>query len=231
AGPPADARWLDIGCGTGIFTELVLNTCSPAVVFAVDAAKAQIEHARGQAVGKRANFQVADAQALPFPDAFFDVVASALVMNFIHDQRRALSEMRRVACPHGLIASCVWDFAAELSPSWPLRLGMRRIGADVPKVPGTNDSSLGALAFLFQREEFEEIATTFIDVTVAFADFDDFWHAQTPRYVPTTKIIDALTHSDRARLREVVRAEVPVLSDGRIEYSARANAIKGRTTS
>ena len=231
AGPPAEARWLDVGCGTGIFTELVLNTCSPTAVYAVDTAKAQINHARCQPVGNLAEFRLADAQALPFPDSSFDVVASALVMNFIPDRPRALSEMRRVARPHGLVAGCVWDFAGELSPSWPLRLGMRRIGADVPQVPGTDDSSLGALISLFERAGFEEIATTSITVTVAFPDFDDFWHAQTPRYAPTTKIIDAMTNSDRASLMEVVRAEVPVLPDGRIEYSARANAIKARTPS
>lgn len=231
AGPPADARWLDVGCGTGIFTELVLDTCSPAAVFAVDPAKAQIEHACDQAVGKRAEFQLADAQALPFADASFDVVASALVMNFIPDRPRAISEMARVTRRRGLVAGCVWDFAADLSPSWPLRLGMRRIGVEVPRVPGTEDSSLGALASLFERGGFEEIATTSIDVTVAFADFDEFWHAQTPRYAPATKIIDAMTNSDRGRLMKVMRAEVPVLPSGRIGYSARANAIKASAPS
>ena len=226
--PPAGARWLDVGCGTGIFTELILDTCCPATVFAVDPAKAQIEHARRQPVGKRAEFRLADAQALPFPEGSFDVVASALVINFIPDQPRALSEMRRVARPRGLIAGCVWDFAAELSPSWPLRLGMRRAGAVVPQVPGTKDSSLGALASLFRKVGLDEIATTSVDVTVAFADFDEFWHAQTPRYAPTTKIINAITNSDRARLMEVIRAELPVLPDGRIAYSARANAVKAR---
>ena len=231
AGPPACARWLDVGCGTGIFTELVLDTCSPAAVSAVDPARAQIEHARCQPVGKRAEFGLADAQALPFPDATFDVVASALVMNFIPDRPRALSEMRRVTRPRGLVTGCVWDFAAERSPSWPLRLGMRRIGADVPQVPGTEETSLGALASLFETGGLDEVATTSIDVTLTFADFDEFWHAQTPRYAPTTKIIDAITNSHRARLMETIRAEVPAYPDGRIEYSARANAIKARTPS
>ena len=228
AGPPADARWLDVGCGTGIFTELILDMCSPAAVVAVDPAKAQIERARCQPVGKRAEFRLADAQALPFPEASFDVVASVLVVNFIPDRPRALSEMRRVTRPRGHIASCVWDFAAELSPSWPLRLGMRRIGADVPQVPGTKDLSRGALASLFEKGGLDEIVTTSIDVTVAFADFDEFWRAQTPRYAPTTKIIDGITNSDRARLMDVIRSEMPVLPDGRVEYSARANAIKAR---
>ena len=226
--PPAGARWLDVGCGTGIFTELVLDTCAPAAVYAVDPAEAQIDHACRQSVGQRAKFGIADAQALPFPESAFDVVASALVINFIPDRLRALSEMRRVARACGLVAGYVWDFAAELSPSWPLRSGMRQIGAHVPYVPGTNDTTLGALNSLFERAGFERIATSPIDVTLSFSDFDDFWQAQTPSYSPTTKMIAAMTKSDRVRLIEVVRAAVPVCPDGRIEYPARANAIKAR---
>jgi ubiquinone/menaquinone biosynthesis C-methylase UbiE len=85
-----------LGCGTGLFTELILDTRSPAAVFAIDAAAAQIEHAGRKPVARCANFQIGDARALPFPDATFDVVASALVINFIFDRPRALSEMRRV---------------------------------------------------------------------------------------------------------------------------------------
>jgi ubiquinone/menaquinone biosynthesis C-methylase UbiE len=225
---PAGARWLDVGCGTGIFTELVLDMCSPAAVFAVDPAEAQIDRACRQPVAQRASFRVADAQALPFPDSTFDVVASALVLNFISDGTRALSEMRRVARACGFVAGYVWDFAAELTPGSPLRLGLRRIGADVPQVPGSNETSLSALNLLFEQAELEKITTKSIDVTVRFPDFDDFWQAQTPSYSPITKMIGAMTKSDRVKLIESVRAGLPVCADGRIEYSARANAIKAR---
>ena len=52
--PPAGAHWLDVGCGTGAFTELVLDTCSPAAVSAVDPAKAQIDYVNRQPVAQRA---------------------------------------------------------------------------------------------------------------------------------------------------------------------------------
>jgi ubiquinone/menaquinone biosynthesis C-methylase UbiE len=166
--PPASAHWLDVGCGTGIFTELVLDACAPAAVFAVDVAEAQIDHACRQPVGNRADFRVADAEALPFPDAAFDVVASALVLNFVPDRPRTLAEMRRVARAGGVVAGYVWDFTAELSPSGPLRRGMRQVGADVPQVPGTEDSRIGALGSLFERAGFEAVATRTID-------FGEFW--------------------------------------------------------
>jgi ubiquinone/menaquinone biosynthesis C-methylase UbiE len=226
--PPRGAHWLDVGCGTGLFTELVVQTQSPATVFGIDAAAAQIEHARRKPVARRAKFQVGDAQALPFRDSSFDVVVCALVINFIPDRPAALGEMRRVARTQGVVAGYVWDFAEELSPSGPFRMGMREVVADLPALPGTKDSSLGALHSLFARAGLEEIATRIIEVTVSFPDFDDFWLAQTPSYSPMTKLISSMTTSERARLIESVRARVPIRADGRIEYPARANAIKAR---
>jgi ubiquinone/menaquinone biosynthesis C-methylase UbiE len=224
--PPPGARWLDVGCGTGAFTDLVLDTCSPLTVSAVDPSAAQIDHARRQPAAERANFRVADALALPFPDAAFDIVASALVINFVPDRPRALSEMRRVARAGGIVAGYVWDFTAELSPSGPLRRGMRRFGAEVPQIPGTEQSSLDALVALFAQAGLERIATRTIEVRPRYSDFDDFWDAQTPSYLPTSRLVAGMTKDERARLRETVRTGLPACTDGKIEYSARANAIK-----
>jgi ubiquinone/menaquinone biosynthesis C-methylase UbiE len=222
------AHWLDVGCGSGLFTELIIQTQSPAAVIGIDAAEAQIEHARRKPVAQRDNFRVGDAQALPFSSASFDVVVSALVINFIPDRLRALSEMRRVARTGGLVAGYVWDFGEELSPSGPFRRGMRDMAPDLPALPGTKDSRLNALRSLFERAGLEDIATRTIEVTVSFPDFDDFWLAQTPSYSPMTKMISAMTTSERAKLIESIRARVPTRGDGSIEYPARANAIKAR---
>ena len=203
-----------------------MTSCAPASVIAVDPAEAQIAHARKGGARRKAEFRLADAQELPFPDASFDVVASALVMNFVPDRARAMSEMRRVARPGGLIAACVWDFAAELSPSGPLRRAMRRIGIDAPPVPGTDASRLAALADLFERGRLRAVTTTSIEVAVSFRDFDDFWLSQTPRYTPTTKVIAAMSLRDRQALMEAVRADLRPLPGG-IGYSARANAVRG----
>jgi ubiquinone/menaquinone biosynthesis C-methylase UbiE len=226
--PPKEARWLDVGCGTGVFTELVLDRCSPATVIAIDPSAAQIELAHGKPVAQRADFRVADAQALPFPAGTFDVIASALVINFIPVPAQALAEMRRVGRPGGVLAGYVWDFAGSRSPGSLLRRAMRRIGADDPPVSGTETSRLDAIRQLFAQAGLQEIASRTIDVTVPFPDFDDFWQSQTQRANPTSKMIAALPESDRAKLMAAVRTELHAAPDGTFAYSARANAIKAR---
>lgn len=225
--PPANARWLDVGCGTGAFTQLVLERCFPKELFAVDPVPEQIDYASHR-LAKRITFQVADAQSLPFVDNSFDIIASALVLNFIPDRIRALAEMRRVARPAGIVAAYVWDFENELSPSGPFRSGIRRIGLELPDMPGANQSSLDALGLIFKQTGLVEITTRAIDVTVSFADFDDFWGAQTSSYSPTTSMIAALFAADRERLAQTVRCDLPDCGNGSIQYAARANAIKAR---
>lgn len=226
--PPAGASWLDVGCGTGIFTQMILNTCSPSAVHAVDPSPAQVAHAAAHVGEQTASFRVGAAEALPFADASFDVVSSALVINFILDRPRALAEMHRVVRPTGQVAGYVWDFGLELSPSWPLRVAMRRIGQDAGEGPGAAASSTGALASIFEHAGFVDLETRSFEVTLAFASFEDFWQAQTPSYSPITRMVNAMSDADRIRLTEALRAELPVRADGAIEYSARANAIKSR---
>ena len=224
--PPKGAKWLDVGCGTGVFTELLVDTCAPATVAAVDPSVEQVDLARSKPVAGRVDFRVADAERLPFKDGAFDVVASALVINFIPDRPRAIAEMRRVARPGGMVAGYVWDFTAGGSPTSSIRDGLSRIGAKPPVIHGADDSRLEALSTLFAGRGLKDIATRTIDVTMHFPDFDDFMQTQTPAYSPTGKAIAALSQSDREKLLESVRASLPTRIDGGVAFTARANAIK-----
>jgi ubiquinone/menaquinone biosynthesis C-methylase UbiE len=222
------AHWLEVGCGTGIFTALIASMCAPAKVVGIDPAQALIALARRRAETTKAEFWLADAQDLPFEDASFDVLASSLVLNFVPDKARALSEICRVVRPGGLIGACVWDFAAERSPSGPLRRAMRRIGIDAPPVPGTEASELSTLIELFEGEALTDVVATTIDVTVSFKNFDHFWNSQTPNNAPITNLIAAMAPKDQDDLRAMVRSELRHLTGGAVAYSACANAIKAR---
>ena len=226
--PPLRARWLDVGCGTGILTEALLDLCEPALVIGIDPASAQIEQASSGPVGARAKFQQADATNLPFEDAHFDIAASALVLNFISDPLRAIEEMRRVTVPGGMVAGYVWDFGRELSPSGPMRQAMRALRTEVPAIAGTAHSSLQALSSLFARAGLQAIKARTVDVTLAYLDFEDFWQAQTAGYGPTAEMTNAMSEEERRRLKRAVQTALPFGLNEKVEYAARANAICAR---
>jgi ubiquinone/menaquinone biosynthesis C-methylase UbiE len=227
--PPRAARWLDVGCGTGAFTALIVDRCEPQRVAAVDPAQAQIDHAREKPVAAHADFRVADAQALPFDAGEFDVVAAALTLNFIPDRVKAMAEMRRVARPGALIAAYVWNFEADLSPSGPLRRALRNVGVDIAPVPGTPSSGLRALRTLFIDAGLENVVSRVIEVTMPFPDFEAFWHAQALSYGPLAKTIDSLPEETLGKVRETMRGHLVPRGDGTFECRARAHAVLGRT--
>jgi ubiquinone/menaquinone biosynthesis C-methylase UbiE len=226
--PPQGARWLDVGCGTGVFTELIVNTCTPASIDAVDPAPSQIDYARQRLSGRFVDVRVGDAQQMPFADNAFDVVASALAFNFVPDPARALSEMRRVCRPGGYVAGYVWDFAGGRSTAWPLRFALQQIGVAIPPIPGTGGTSIEALHALFTKGGLDAIATRSIEVTLTFASFEDYWRSQTPVFAPQGMIVAGLPAPDRLRLKEIVQVALPANGEGGITYSARANAVKAR---
>ena len=226
--PPKGAQWLDVGCGTGAFTELVLGSCSPANVMGIDPFPEQIEYARSLPIARLAEFKVADALNLPFPDCSFDVVASALVINFVPDRPRGLAEMRRVAKPGGLVAGYVWDFAGGRATGAPLVKGMRAIGIEPPITPGTKDTTSEALQSLFTAAGLQTVEVRQIEIEPTYSSFEDFWTSQTGSVSPTAKFIGSLTEPERLRLRDAVRSNLPSNGDGSVSYSACAHAIKAR---
>ena len=228
--PSAGARWLDIGCGTGVFTKLVLDTASPATIVAIDPAQTQIDHAcKQEAMAGQVEFRIAGAQDLPFPERDFDVVVAALVINFVPDRARALKEMHRVCRSGGTVAAYVWDFAAERSMAWPLVRAMKQSGVECPRFPGQDDSSVAALHSLFEHAGFREITTRSIEVTMAFPSFDELWRSQAPPFSSHGRVIAAQPEAVRKQIIDALRLLLPVQPDGGVAVHARANAVKALT--
>ena len=91
---------LEVAVGTG----LNLPFYPPGVrLTGVDLSPAMLVAARVRAaeLGRDADLRVADAAALPFPDASFDTVVCTLAMCAVPDERAAIGEMGRVLRPGG----------------------------------------------------------------------------------------------------------------------------------
>jgi SAM-dependent methyltransferase len=224
--PPADLRWLDVGCGAGAFTELVQRSTSPNAIVGVDPAPAQIEYARRQSPD--AEFRVADAMALPFADGEFDIVASALVINFIPDRAKALAEMHRVLRPGGTVSAYVWHRSptANDAPFAPIERGLESIGANVLRPPVRPESTPEGATAALHSAGFSNVAVTLLEASRTFRDFDDYWDTHCLPIAPPGQSIAALTDEGRAKLQEAMRAILPAAADGSVNYSSRALAFK-----
>ena len=99
----ARGRVLEVAVGTG--KNLPCYPPQVEEIVGIDLSPAMLAEARRRAtdLGMEVELREADAEALPFPDASFDTVASSLSTCTFPDPVRALSEMRRVCKPDGQI--------------------------------------------------------------------------------------------------------------------------------
>lgn len=226
--PPPDSRWLDIGCGTGAFSELILRRCAPKAVVGIDPSPPQIEYARKFLPD--AIFKVADSMDLPFGESEFDMAASALVLHFIPDRARAFAEMKRVLRPGGLVAGYTWKRSATagFAPYEPMLRGVESVGGETLRSPLVPEASPDGMHAALAAAGYDDIAVTEIEVSQSFRDFDEYWDVQTLSFSPSGKSVARLDDAQRARLRDVLRETLPIASDGSISYSATALAGKAR---
>jgi SAM-dependent methyltransferase len=220
-------RWLDVGCGNGAFTELLVKRCAPAEVQGIDPSEAQLAFARLRPAAKSADFRQGDAMALPFPDDRFDAAVMALVIFFVPDPSKGVAEMARVVCPGGTVAAYAWDLLGGGFPNEPIQAELRAIGVAHLRPPSADASRMEALRGLWKGAGIEAIETREISVERTFKDFDDFWDisALGSSVGPT---LTSMPAGDVEGLKSRVRTRLPADPAGRIIFGARANAIKGR---
>ncbi|WP_367046390.1 methyltransferase domain-containing protein [Streptomyces sp. Je 1-332] len=108
-------RILDIGCGPGTITADLAELVPEGHVTGVDHAPGILDRARATAAERgleNVEFAVADVHALDYPDDSFCVVHAHQVLQHVGDPVRALSEMRRVCAPGGIVAARDADYSA-----------------------------------------------------------------------------------------------------------------------
>jgi SAM-dependent methyltransferase len=228
--PATGLRWLDVGCGNGAFTEMLVERCAPMSVQGIDPSEKQLAFARTRPAARLAQFHPGDAMALPFPDDAFDVAVMPLVIFFVPDPARGVAEMARVVRRGGIVTAYAWDMFGGGFPYETLQVEMRGLCIAVPEPPSPGASGRDAMRDLWTGAGLTAVETREITVERTFADFADYWTTVLggPSVGPH---LAAMTSEQIALLKARMRALLPADADGRITYSARANAVKGRVPS
>jgi SAM-dependent methyltransferase len=225
--PATDQHWVDVGCGNGAFTELIAQRCAPVSVDGVDPSEGQLAFARTRPASRIARFKQGDAMALPYADKSFDVATMALVIFFVPDPAKGVAEMARVVRTGGSVAAYAWDMYGGGFPWESVQSELRALGQKIVYPPSADASRIDTMRQLWVSAGIGDVETREITVHRTFQDFDEFASIglNTPSIGP---IVRAMPPGEVDKLKTRLRDRLPVDASGRITYSARANAIKGR---
>jgi SAM-dependent methyltransferase len=218
--------WVDVGAGNGAFTELLLAKSAPSSVCAIDPSDAQIATARQKLSAKQVELSIGDAMALPYDANRFDVAVMALVLFFVPDPRKGVSEMIRVTKPGGMIASYTWDVMRGGTPPQPVWEELDAMGKPSARPPSADISRFAALKALWAELGIRDVETRELVVERTFADFDDYWLSMVVS--SPSGVVGNLSDGEKAELKRRLQDLLPAIAKGEITVHAWATAIKGR---
>jgi SAM-dependent methyltransferase len=197
----AGERVLDVAAGNGNATLAAARRC--AQVTSTDYVDALLDRGRERALAERLviAFQQADAEALPFGDAAFDVALSTFGVMFTPDQEAAAAELIRVVRPGGRIGLASWTpegFIGQL---------FRTIGRYLPPPAGVRSPALwgteARLAELFPRHRITASRQVF---NFRYRSADHWLEFFRTYYGPVNRAFAALDAARAAALEDDIRA-------------------------
>lgn len=223
--------WLDLGAGTGILTEVILQQTAPSRVLGVDLSPDYIAFARQRIHDERVEFRVEDAANLALETPQFDVAVAGLVLNFLPIPQDGIKSLVSAVKNGGVVAAYVWDYGGKME--------MMRHFWDAATVvdPAAGEMDAGQrfeickpdnLRAAFEAAGLNAVEVTPIDVETRFKDFDDFWLPFLGAQGSVSKYLRSLSDEMRTALRDQLQKQLPIGEDGSITLTARAWAAKGQ---
>jgi SAM-dependent methyltransferase len=223
AGMRAGERALDVGCGPGALTRVLVERLGVDAVSAVDPSQ-QFVAALRQSF-PTLDVQLAVAERLPYPDDLFDHALAQLVVHFMTDPVGGLQEMGRVTLPGGTVSACVWDFAGDRGPISLLWRAARDLDpgvVDENDLPGAREGDLEAL---FHAAGLARVESGVLSVSVHHDSFEQWWEPYTLGVGPAGAYVAGLGEEQRAALREHCRELLP---PGAFDTTSHVWAVRAR---
>lgn len=207
AGIESGQRALDVGCGPGALSAVLVERLGSARVAALDPSAPFVDAARSRLPG--VDIRLASAESIPFDDDSFDVALAELVVHFMRDPVAGIREMARVTKPGGTVAACVWDYGTDtgaLSPFWRVARVFDPGVDDESGLVGVRD---GQLVELFRAAGLRDIRSTALTVHVDFETFEEWWEPLTLGVGPVGAYVGGLSAEARAELKAGCEASLP----------------------
>jgi SAM-dependent methyltransferase len=207
AGIERGQRALDVGCGPGALTAVLVERLGPENVAAVDPSEPFVAAARERNPG--VDVQRAPAEEIPHADDAFDAALAQLVVHFMQDAVAGLREMARVTRPGGAVAASVWDLAGGRAPLSHFWVAAKRLRPDAEDEAALAGARQGQLAELFEQAGLREIETAEHTSSVRYESFDEWWRPYTFGVGPAGAYAVSLPDDEREALRAECRRVLP----------------------
>jgi len=199
--PRPGERILDVATGTGFAARRV--RARGAMVVGADFAADVVQGARTLTPGGDVEFDVADAENLPYEDASFDGVISTFGVMFCANPGRAAAELARVTRPGGRLALATWATSGGIADMFEV---IQR-HAPKPPTPRPSPFAWGDPAALesWLGDAFE-IATESATSYYREARVEDVWESFSTSYGPTRTLVEGMAPTARAAFRADIEA-------------------------
>jgi ubiquinone/menaquinone biosynthesis C-methylase UbiE len=221
--------WLDVGAGTGVLTQVILDRAAPEKVVAIDISDRYLAYARQAVPDPRAEFIVGDAANIGSEMPSFDAVVAGLVLNFVPIPADAVRGMREAVKSGGTVAAYVWDYGdcmEMMRHFWDAAMSVDPVAREFKAQTQYAICNPDSLRVLFEAAELRNVETAPIDIPTTFADFDDFWQPFLGAQGSISKFFRSRDDAGKEAIRRRLLEQLPISADGTIPLTARAWAVK-----
>lgn len=165
---------LDVGCGPGALTSVLVERLGVGSVAAFDPSPPFVAECAARHPG--VDIRLGAAESMPFDDSMFDCALAQLVLHFVSDPPKVGSELRRVLRPGGVAALCVWDFAEKMQMLRAFWNAANVIDSNAPDEARTlRFGGEGEIAEFLTDAGFEHVVGTTLSVSSTYENYDELW--------------------------------------------------------
>jgi ubiquinone/menaquinone biosynthesis C-methylase UbiE len=221
-------KWLDVGCGTGALSFEILKKTKPLSVVGIDPSK---EYLPKKTQFENSTFLVGSAENHQFRNSEFDIIVSALALNFMTNKENSIRKILKILKPGGTFALYVWDYAEKMEF---LRYFWNAVVQENPESVKFDEAQLfpicnrDKLKKLFIDCGIKEIFENDIVIETKFDNFDQYWNSFLGGQGPAGQYILSIEEKRRNDIKSYLKESIPISKDGSINLIARAFAIKGK---